>query len=159
MRILVLGGARKRFFSLYSDLKASGHEVVVIDNLTKESFAGVSSDVKFIFADVLDQVLLSRVIKDTQAEVLLWDIDLSLEKSNQDALKTLELRHLGLLRVLNAVFDQQVIRFGIVDSSAVDSTSNLVQDIISDFTKSGSDKDIQIFREKSMEALCKSILI
>lgn len=161
MKFLILGGARQSLFSTYVQLRSADHEIIVVDNLLKESFAGVSKDVKFIFSDALDEVLLSRIIKDNAPDMVIWNIDCGLPGQEQESdprFKSLQVRHLGLLRALNACVEFKVRKFGYV-RKAIDAKYEKQRQEIFNEVQLATNSELKIKESNSLEDLCKSILI
>ncbi len=68
MRILVTGGAGYIGSHTVSQLLLVGHEVVVYDNLSTGFREALPPGVDFVFGDVRDKLMLSRIMKDKSIE-------------------------------------------------------------------------------------------
>ena len=102
MRILVTGGAGFIGANLCALALGSGHEVVVIDDLSTGNRDNVAElDVRFVAASILDVDALAEAVEGVDSVVHLAALG-SVPRSIKDPMATHEVNATGTLRVLEA---------------------------------------------------------
>ena len=71
MRVLVTGGAGYIGSVVTATLIPQGHEVTVIDNLSRGHRKAVAAEAHFVEGDLLDSVLLSKTLKERRIEAVI----------------------------------------------------------------------------------------
>lgn len=85
--ILVIGACAKEAQDLMMQLLSEDHSVIAYDNLSRHGFASkdkLPKGVEFIFGDVRDEVMLSRVIKDKNIGIIYNFAHVSADSSFDD---------------------------------------------------------------------------
>jgi UDP-glucose 4-epimerase len=118
MKVLVTGGAGFIGSNLVAELVSTGHEVVVLDDLStgsKENLIGL--DAEFIEGSILDDVALSKASHSAESIVHLAARP-SVPRSLKEPLLTNEVNVNGTLKVLEAARNSEIDTHVIVASSS-----------------------------------------
>lgn len=119
MRILVTGGAGFIGANLCALAVDSGHDVVVIDDLSTGERSNLAPlDVRFVDASILDPDALAEAMSGVQSVVHLAALG-SVPRSIQDPVATHEANATGTLRVLEAARAAGVGHVSVASSSSV----------------------------------------
>lgn len=103
MRILVTGGAGYIGSICTALLRESGHEPIVYDNLSTGQRRAIPTDVPFVFGDIRDVQLLTRVMRDQKVEAVMHFAALIVApESLERPFDYYEVNTVGGLRVLEA---------------------------------------------------------
>jgi len=120
MRVLVTGGAGYIGSVVVEELLAAGHEVTVIDNLSKGHADAVPADVALVRADLRDGPLLRRLLRDARIEAVVhMAADSLVGESVQRPAKYYENNVVAGLHLLDAMVEVGVHRLVFSSTAAV----------------------------------------
>ena len=115
---LVTGGAGFIGSHLCDALLARGHDVYVLDNLSSGKIENLASGVKFIEGDILDYVLVKKLISRVDGCFHLAAI-VSVPLCNEDLLKVHHINLTGTMNVIQSVYETKKMPIVFASSSAV----------------------------------------
>lgn len=118
MRVLITGGAGFIGSHLADAMRADGHEVVVLDDLTTGFREHVFSDVELVEGSVADMEVVRRVVRGSDI-VLHHAAARAVARSVEDPVSTDRANTGGTLNVLVAARDEGVRRVVLASSSSV----------------------------------------
>ena len=120
MSVLVTGGAGYIGSHAVNHLLDLGEKVLIYDNLSSGHKASLPKDIPFIFGDIRDGDLLTRVIKDYKIDsVLHFAAKLIVPESVAQPIEYYENNVLGTLQLLKACQKNEVKKFIFSSSAAV----------------------------------------
>lgn len=164
MRILIIGGARKKHESIFANWLADDHHVVLVDNLSKDGFASVPAGPKFIFADARDEVLLSRIAKDSEVDCILWNIRLRSFNQGADPIVAQDLnldwshfqvQNLAMIRAVKVAIDNGLPYFFVLkDKVQSEAMQSLINELRIEVAAMNSSK-LKIIEILRIEDICK----
>jgi UDP-glucose 4-epimerase len=118
--VLVTGGAGYIGSHAVNRLLEAGEKVVVYDNLSTGLKKSIARDVQFIFGDIRDHDLISRVMKDSKIEAVLHFAAKSVvPESVEKPLDYYENNVIGTLQILKACLKNEVKKFIFSSSASV----------------------------------------
>ncbi len=126
-RILVTGGAGYIGSHTVTALTNSGHYVVVVDNLITGFKEAINASVDFVYGDVRDEDLLSKIISEKKIEAIIHLAALLNVKESKDfPIEYYENNTFGLLSVLKAMQKNNIDKIVFSSTAAVfgDSVQN-----------------------------------
>lgn len=111
MRVLVTGGAGFIGSQVADALLLSGHEVLVLDDLSTGKLSNVAKSAAFVEVDIRDGALLDRVFAEFQPQAITHQAaQTSVPVSTREPLRDAEINVLGSLQVLQACVRHKVQR-------------------------------------------------
>jgi UDP-glucose 4-epimerase len=112
LKILITGGAGFIGSHIADALTASGHSVVVLDNLSSGKIENINSDIQFVEGDVRDRALVDRVFKEYRFDAVNHHAaQMDVRKSVEDPIFDAETNIIGSLNLLEASVRYSVKRF------------------------------------------------
>ena len=119
-KVLVTGGAGYIGSTTASVLLSQGYDVVVYDNLSTGHKKLIPEGAKFIFGDIRDENLISRVVHDEKVDAIIhFAAKLYVEESVQNPISYYETNVSGGINVINAALKNGVEKFIFSSTAAV----------------------------------------
>ncbi len=136
MRILVTGGAGYIGSQTAQKLIEAGHDVVVYDNLSTGFKNAIPEKADFIFGDVRDRLMLSRIIKDKAIEAVVhFAAKLIVPESIEKPTEYYENNTLGVVALTQACIENNVKKIVFSSTAAVYGNANQGKQVISEDSK------------------------
>ena len=120
MKVLVTGGAGFIGSHIVDGLRAAGHGVAVLDDLSSGERANLPGDVPLHVADIVDAQAVARVFAAERPEVVCHQAaQMSVSRSVRDPLFDAQVNCIGLINVLSAAVQQRCRRVVFASSGGV----------------------------------------
>jgi len=120
MKVLVTGGAGFIGSHIVDGLRAAGHGVAVLDDLSSGERANLPGDVPLHVADIVDPQAVARVFAAERPEVVCHQAaQMSVSRSVRDPLFDAQVNCIGLINVLSAAVQQRCRRVVFASSGGV----------------------------------------
>lgn len=133
MKILVTGGAGYLGSHAAQKIIASGHSVVIYDNLSSGFREAIPSNAEFIFGDVRDRLMLTRVMKDKRIDAVVHcAAKLLIPESVRYPLDYYENNTLGTLSVAQACVENGINKLVFASTGSLYGNANPPDRLISE---------------------------
>jgi UDP-glucose 4-epimerase len=135
MKVLVTGGAGYIGSHTVKKILDAGHDVVVYDNLSTGFREALPNGVDFIFGDVRDKLMLSRIMKDKGIQsVVHFAAKLLVPESIEKPIDYYENNTLGVVAVVQACIENKIDKIVFSSTAAVYGDANAVGSGVSEIS-------------------------
>lgn len=136
MKVLVTGGAGYIGSHTVQNLIDAGHQIVVYDNLSTGFKDAIPLKADFVFGDVRDKLMLSRIMKDKQIEAVVhFAAKLIVPESIEKPAEYYENNTLGVVALVQACLENKIDKVVFSSTAAVYGDANEGSEAISELAK------------------------
>lgn len=125
MKYCFFGGAGEASRPLWQSSFFEGHQGQVFDNLLTGDRAFIGGAARFILGDVRDGLMVDRVIKDFQPQVIVFK-----PASLDSSFEQFEVQQIGLYNILKAIKKHQIPELIILGDSVKTSDTQKIVDLL-----------------------------